>query len=82
MLGLEEAERGALRGRWPLSRGLVTVGAGRSGVSASEEWTEGPCCMGEGAGGARGEGPCSAAAFDIAAECVTCTERYAVRSTS
>lgn len=60
MQGLEEAELAALRPRCLLSR-LTTVVAGRSGVSANEEWMEGPYCMGEGAGGAKGEGSCSAA---------------------
>lgn len=68
MLGLEEDERGALCWRRLLSRGLISAEAGRSGVSARKEWEVGPCCMGEGAGGAKGEGPCSAA-FEVIAFC-------------
>ena len=35
--------------------------AGRSRVSANEEWMEGPHYMGEGAGDTKGDGSCSAA---------------------
>ena len=61
VLGLEEAELSALPLRCFLSLGPNTWMAGRSGVRASDEWLEGPRCMGDGAGGAKGDGLYSAA---------------------
>ena len=59
--GVEEVELAALAPRCLLSLGANALVVGRSGVRASEEWLEGPYCMGEGAGGAMGDGLHSAA---------------------